>query len=181
MITVEGTTLPGVMVITPQSYEDERGFFMETFNAIDFSEHGLPVNFVQDNHSRSKRGVLRGLHYQYPSWQGKLVRVLVGSVFDVVVDIRRRSSTFGQSFVIELSATNFKQLWVPPGYAHGFCGLTETSEVAYKCSTPYRPSDDAGVRWNDPDIGIAWPIRAPTLSKKYHELPFLAELEDLII
>jgi dTDP-4-dehydrorhamnose 3,5-epimerase len=126
-------------------------------------------------------GVLRGLHYQYPAWQGKLVRVLVGEIFDVVVDIRRRSATFGQWFGIHLSATDFKQLWVPPGYAHGFCVVSDMAEMAYKCTAPYLPSDDAGVRWNDPEIGIEWPVNDPVLSAKDQVAPLLAELDDLSV
>ena len=181
MITVEATPLSGVMVVTPQVFQDDRGFFLESFNAEHFLKEGLPVDFVQDNHSRSVKGVLRGLHYQYPAWQGKLVRVLVGEIFDVVVDIRRQSSTFGQWFGIHLSATDFKQLWVPSGYAHGFCVVSDIAEMAYKCTSPYRPCDDAGVRWNDPDIGIEWPVDHPVLSAKDQVAPLLAELDDLSV
>ena len=181
MITVTETTLPDVVVIEPRVFDDERGFFLESFNAQDFAQAGLPSHFVQDNHSRSTQGVLRGLHYQYPAWQGKLIRVLVGEIFDVVVDIRRQSSTFGQWFGIHLSATDFKQLWVPPGYAHGFCVVSDIAEMAYKCTVPYRPCDDSGVRWNDPDIGIEWPVDHPVLSAKDQVAPLLAELDDLSV
>ena len=181
MIKLSQTPLPGVVIVEPKVFSDERGFLMESFNARDFEDAGLPTNFVQDNHSRSVRGVLRGLHYQYPAWQGKLVRVLVGEIFDVVVDIRRQSSTFGQWFGIHLSARDFKQLWVPPGYAHGFCVVSDIAEMAYKCTVPYRPCDDAGVRWNDPDIGIEWPVDHPVLSAKDQVAPLLAELNDLSV
>ena len=179
MIEVIQTPLPGVVVIKPQVYFDERGFFMESFNARHFAKAGLPTEFVQDNHSRSVQGVLRGLHYQYPGWQAKLMRVLSGEIFDVAVDIRRTSSTFGRWFGIELSASNYKQLYVPPGFAHGFCVLSDVAEISYKCTTVYEPSDDAGVLWNDHDIGIDWPIRDPILSPKDIAAPRLAELPEL--
>jgi dTDP-4-dehydrorhamnose 3,5-epimerase len=137
LINVTGTTLPGVVIIETQVFDDARGFFTESFNARDFAEAGLPTHFVQDNHSRSTRGVLRGLHYQHPTWQGKLVRALVGEIFDVAVDIRRDSACFGQWFGITLSAQNKKQLYVPPGFAHGFCVLSEVAEMAYKCTALY--------------------------------------------
>ena len=152
---------------------------MESFNAEDFAEAGLPTRFVQDNHSRSTRGVLRGLHYQYPAWQGKLVRTLVGELFDVAVDIRRGSSHFGEWFGLILSAENRKQLYVPPGFAHGFCVLSDVCEMAYKCTSLYVPDDDACVLWNDPDIGIEWPIENPILSEKDAAAPALAALAEL--
>ncbi len=181
MITVTETSLPGVIVVEPRVFDDDRGFFMESFNARDFTDAGLPVDFVQDNHSRSTRGVLRGLHYQYPLWQGKLVRALVGEIFDVAVDIRRSSPHFGQWFGLTLSAQNHKQLYVPAGFAHGFCVLSEVSEMAYKCTTLYQPSDDAAVLWNDPDIDIDWPISNPILSPKDSAAPRLAALPDLAV
>ena len=152
---------------------------MENFNARDFEEAGLPTNFVQDNHSRSVRGVLRGLHYQYPAWQGKLARVLVGEVFDVAVDIRRSSLNFGRWFGIKLTADNHKQLYIPAGFAHGFCVLSPVAEMAYKCTALYKPSQDACVRWDDPDIGIDWPIGDPILSPKDAAAPRLADLPEL--
>ena len=179
LITVTQTPLPGVVIVAPRVFDDERGFFMESFNAQDFAEAGLPTRFVQDNHSRSTRGVLRGLHYQYPAWQGKLVRALVGELFDVAVDIRRGSPHFGEWFGLTLSARNRKQLYVPPGFAHGFCVLSDVCEMAYKCTSLYVPDDDACVLWNDPDIGIEWPIESPILSEKDAAAPALAELPEL--
>ncbi|MDP6140279.1 MAG: dTDP-4-dehydrorhamnose 3,5-epimerase [Arenicellales bacterium] len=181
MITVTETPLAGVVIVEPRVFEDQRGFFMESFNADDFAQAGLPTVFVQDNHSRSSRGVLRGLHYQYPGWQGKLVRVLAGEIFDVVVDIHQQSATFGQWFGITLSAVNHKQLYVPPGYAHGFCVLSEVSEMAYKCTALYQPAADACVLWNDPQIGIDWPIADPILSAKDTAAPRLAELPEFTV
>ena len=181
MIVVTPTTLDGVVVVEPKVFPDERGFFMESFNARHFAAAGLPTEFVQDNHSRPTRGVLRGLHYQYPTWQGKLVRCLVGEFFDVAVDIRRASPKFGQWFGIVLSAENKKQLYVPPGYAHGFCVLSDVTEMAYKCTALYEPADDASLRWNDPEIGIEWPIQSPVLSAKDSEAPMLQEIENLVV
>ena len=181
MIVVTPTTLDGVVVVEPKVFPDERGFFMESFNARHFAAAGLPTEFVQDNHSRSTRGVLRGLHYQYPTWQGKLVRCLTGEFFDVAVDIRRASPKFGQWFGIVLSAENKKQLYVPPGYAHGFCVLSDVTEMAYKCTALYEPADDASLRWNDPEIGIEWPIKSPVLSAKDSEAPMLQEIENLVV
>ena len=179
LITVTQTSLPGVVIVEPRVFDDERGFFMESFNARDFADAGLPTTFVQDNHSRSTRGVLRGLHYQYPAWQGKLVRALVGEIFDVAVDIRRGSPHFGEWFGLTLSAENRKQLYAPPGFAHGFCVLSDVSEMAYKCTSLYAPADDAAVLWNDPNIGIEWPIKDPILSQKDAAAPALADLPDL--
>ena len=180
MINVSDTSLPGVVIVESRVFDDARGFFMESFNARDFAEAGLPTHFVQDNHSRSTRGVLRGLHYQHPSWQGKLVRALVGTIFDVAVDIRRESAHFGQWFGIELSAENKKQLYVPPGFAHGFCVLSDVAEMSYKCTELYEPKEDAGVLWNDPDIGIEWPIQDPLLSPKDEAAPRLKDLPPLL-
>jgi len=180
LINVSDTSLPGVVIVESRVFDDARGFFMESFNARDFAEAGLPTHFVQDNHSRSTRGVLRGLHYQHPSWQGKLVRALVGTIFDVAVDIRRESAHFGQWFGIELSAENKKQLYVPPGFAHGFCVLSDVAEMSYKCTALYEPKEDAGVLWNDPDIGIEWPIQDPLLSPKDEAAPRLKDLPPLL-
>lgn len=173
---VHDTHLKGVRLIVPRVFEDERGFFLETFNAGVFEECGLPVNFVQDNHSRSSRGVLRGLHYQFPTWQGKLVRVVNGEIFDVAVDIRPESPTFGQWYGVNLSGENKQQLYIPPGYAHGFCVLSDTVDVTYKCTSLYVPSEDAGVRWDDPDIGIDWPISDPLVSEKDRNAPLLKDI-----
>ena len=179
MIKRSPTPLPGVVIVEPKVFSDERGFFMENFNARDFEEVGLPTEFVQDNHSRSVRGVLRGLHYQYPVWQGKLARVLVGEVFDVAVDIRRSSLNFGRWFGVKLTADNHKQLYIPAGFAHGFCVLSPVAEMAYKSTALYDSAQDRAVHWNDPDIGINWPIDQPILSPKDADAPCLADLPEL--
>ncbi len=160
------TPLEGVKLIVPTVHEDARGFFMETFNARGFADAGLPVDFVQDNHSRSTHGVLRGLHYQYPTWQGKLVRTVRGEVFDVAVDLRPDSQTFARWYGTTLSAENRNQLYIPPGFAHGFCVTSEQADVVYKCTALYVPSEDRCLRWDDPDIGIEWPLEAPLVSQK---------------
>ena len=174
------TNLNDCIVLEPIVHGDERGFFVESWNARTFEEMGLKIEFVQDNHSRSSRGVLRGLHFQVNVPQGKLVRVTRGSVFDAVVDLRRSSSTFGKWFGTELSEKNKRMLWVPPGFAHGFLVLSETADFQYKCTEYYSPSDDRGIRWNDPDVGIEWPITdgiEPTLSEKDDAAPFLSDAE----
>lgn len=167
---VTPTSIPEVLILEPKVFGDERGFFMETFNQRAFDAAvGQPVTFVQDNHSRSSRGVLRGLHYQLPPHtQGKLVRVAAGSVFDVAVDLRRSSPTFGRWVGIELSAINYRQLWIPPGFAHGFLVLSESADFLYKATGYYAPAAERGVRWDDPNIAIAWPTdgTAPALSPK---------------
>lgn len=162
------TPIPEVKLIEPVVHGDERGFFMETWNARTFAHVGLDIEFVQDNHSRSSRGVLRGLHYQLKQAQGKLVRVTVGSVFDVAVDMRRSSPTFGKWVGYVLSADNKRQLWIPPGFAHGFLTLTDNTEFLYKCTDFYAPAYDRCIAWNDPTIGIAWPLEGmtPLLSAK---------------
>ncbi len=167
---VTATSIPEVLILEPKVFGDERGFFMESFNERAFVEAvGRHVTFVQDNHSRSARGVLRGLHYQLtPSAQGKLVRVVSGAVFDVAVDMRRSSPTFGSWVGAELSATNHRQLWIPTGFAHGFMVLSETADFLYKTTDYYAPAAEASVRWNDPRLAIAWPDvgMAPVLSGK---------------
>lgn len=163
---VEKTNLPGVVIVTPKVHGDERGFFMETFNQATFGNLGLPDSFVQDNHSRSSYGVLRGLHFQYPQWQGKLVRVLNGEVFDVAVDVRADSPSFGQWVGVTLSAENKQQLYIPSGYAHGFCVTSDMADVVYKCTSLYKPDDDVGIRWDDPDVNVEWPIENPVVSAK---------------
>lgn len=164
---VHETKLGGVVVIEPRVFEDERGYFFESWAAQRYAEHGLPAEFVQDNVSRSKRGTLRGLHLQSPPvGQGKLVFVLEGEVFDVAVDMRVDSPTFGQWVGETLSARNRRQLYVPPGFAHGFCVLSEEALFAYKCTAYYSPAAEVSVQWNDPEIGIAWPIKSPVLSKR---------------
>ena len=168
MVSVTPTDLPGVVVVEPRVFGDERGFFFESFNAETFAAAGLPTAFVQDNHSRSQRGVLRGLHFQNPEPQGKLVRVTAGAVFDVAVDLRRSSPHFGRWTGVELSAANKRMLWVPEGFAHGFLCLEDDTDFLYKCTRPYRPQHDRSIRWDDPDIGIDWPLggTAPSLSGK---------------
>lgn len=172
------TALPGVLIIEPQLYGDARGFFLETYHAQRYVEHGLPSNFVQDNHSRSQRGVLRGLHYQLRHAQGKLVRVVAGEVFDVAVDVRRSSPTFGQWVGVLLSGENHRQFYVPPGFAHGFCTLSESADFLYKCTDYYDPSSEQGVRWDDPDIGIDWPALDYQLSDKDQANRLLKDMGD---
>jgi dTDP-4-dehydrorhamnose 3,5-epimerase len=169
--------LDGLLLIEPTVFEDERGRFFESYQSEAFARLGVDGAFVQDNQSRSVGGVLRGLHAQLEHPQGKLVRVLAGAVFDVAVDLRPGSATFGRWAGATLTADNLLQLWIPPGFAHGFCALTATAEVFYKCTALYRPGDEIGVRWNDPEIGIEWPLEAPRLSEKDAALPLLRELE----
>lgn len=151
------TELPGVLIIEPAVHGDARGFFQETYHAQRYAEAGIALPFVQDNHSRSGPGILRGLHYQLRYPQGKLVRVTQGTAFDVAVDIRKGSPSFGRWVGVTLSEENFRQLYVPPGFAHGFCALSAQVDFLYKCTDYYHPEDERGVIWNDPDIGIAWP------------------------
>jgi len=163
------TPIEGVVLIEPQVFGDERGFFVETWQALKFAAAGIEAVFVQDNHSRSRRWTLRGLHFQVAHTQGKLVRVAAGSVFDVVVDLRRGSRTFGAWWGVELSAQNFRMLWVPPGLAHGILVTSESADFLYKCTDYYSPADERTLAWNDPTLGITWPLPAgiePTLSVK---------------
>ncbi len=176
MIQVRTTPLAGVLVIEPQVHRDERGFFVESYSARELAAHGITTAFVQDNHSRSVRGTVRGLHYQVGVGQVKLVRVLSGAIFDVAVDIRWGSPTFGQWFGQELSADNFLQLYIPVGFAHGFCVLSDTADVSYKCSSYYAPQDERGMAWNDPTVGVDWPVRDPILSSRDQHHPALMEL-----
>lgn len=157
-ITVTRCEIEGLCVIEPKVFYDDRGYFVETYNQNDFKEEGLHMVFVQDNQSMSTRGVLRGLHFQKEHPQGKLVRVLRGKVFDVAVDLRNASETYGQWFGVELSAENKKQFYIPEGFAHGFLVLSDEAEFAYKCTDFYHPGDEGGIIWNDLDIGIQWPI-----------------------
>lgn len=171
------TALPGVRIIRPRVFRDARGYFVETFHAERYLEQaGIELAFVQDNQSRSVQGVLRGLHAQRLHPQGKLVRVSRGAVFDVAVDIDPGSPTFGKWVGAELSEENQQQMWIPPGYAHGFLVLSEIVDFQYKCTDLYHPEDEIGVRWNDPDIAIQWPIPEPIVSEKDSNLPALAEL-----
>lgn len=165
--TVTPTAIPDVLVLEPKVFGDARGFFFESFNARDFAQaSALDVQFVQDNHSKSARGVLRGLHYQIEHAQGKLVRVVQGKVFDVAVDLRKSSPTFGQWVGVELSAENCLQLWVPPGFAHGFVVLSELAEFLYKTTDYWYPEHERSLLWNDPTIGVDWPIDTPQLAAK---------------
>ncbi len=167
--------LPGVIVIEPDVYRDPRGFFLETYHAEKYRANGLPLAFVQDNHSLSAQGTLRGLHLQLRRPQGKLVRAIQGEIWDVAVDIRPESPTFRQWFAVVLSADNFKQLYIPPGYAHGFCVLSEVAQVEYKCTALYDPADERGVAYNDPELAVAWPISDPLLSNRDKANPTLAD------
>lgn len=173
------TAIPDVLILEPKVFGDERGFFLESFNQKAFAEAtGLKVDFVQDNHSRSSKGVLRGLHYQLQQAQGKLVRVVAGAVFDVAVDIRHGSATFGQWVGVELTANNHRQLWVPPGFAHGFLVLSESADFLYKTTDYYLPAAERCIMWNDPDIGIKWPAEIePRLSAKDQQGLFLSQAE----
>jgi dTDP-4-dehydrorhamnose 3,5-epimerase len=167
-VNVIATAIPGVLIIEPRVFGDDRGFFMETWNAAGFASAGLDLTFVQDNHSRSQKGVLRGLHFQNPGPQGKLVRVANGAVFDVAVDLRRSSPTFGQWVGVELSAANKRMFWVPEGLAHGFLTLEPDTDFLYKCTAPYAPQSEHTLAWDDPAVGIEWPLDGtePVLSAK---------------
>lgn len=162
------TTIPGLLILEPKVYGDDRGFFLESWNRRLFADIGLDLNFVQDNHSRSAAGVLRGLHYQNPNPQGKLVRVATGRVWDVAVDIRADSATFGKWAGVELSSVNKRMFWVPPGFAHGFIALEDGTDFLYKCTQFYEPANENSLLWNDPTIGIDWPLEGlePQLSGK---------------
>ena len=173
---VISTELPDVLVLEPTVHRDARGFFLETYQAERFAKAGITAPFVQDNHSRSARGVLRGLHAQRRTPQGKLVRAILGEIWDVAVDIRPGSATYGRWTGVTLDAASCRQLWIPPGFLHGFCVMSEWAEIEYKCTAPYDRDDEIGIVWNDPDIGIAWPIAAPALSSKDAALPRLSAL-----
>lgn len=170
------TKLTGVLIIEPKVYGDHRGFFLETFQAERYQDIGITLPFVQDNHSRSRKGVLRGLHFQRTRPQGKLVSVSRGVVYDVAVDINPDSPTCGQYVGVELSDDNHRQLWVPPGYAHGFCVISDVADFQYKCTDLYFPDDEGGLAWDDPDVAIPWPLTDPQLSPKDQENPTLKQL-----
>ena len=178
-MNVVETALPGVILIEPRVFGDDRGFFLESWNAQAFAAAGIDAPFVQDNHSRSAKGVLRGLHYQIEAPQGKLVRVTAGAVFDVVVDMRRSSPQFGRWVGFELSAANKRTLWVPPGFAHGFLTLSDSVDFLYKCTTFYAPEHERAVIWNDAQLAIEWPIEIalPRLSAKDTTAPRFADAE----
>ncbi len=178
-ITITRLSIPEVLLIEPRVFGDERGFFLETYKRSQFAEMGVTQTFVQTNHSRSCRDVLRGLHYQLPPMaQGKLVMTLRGAVFDVAVDIRRHSPTYGQWVGELLSDENHRLLYIPPGFAHGFCVVSDIADFVYQVSAEYSPAHDRGIRWNDPALGVRWPILAPLLSPKDAALPLLHEAEN---
>jgi dTDP-4-dehydrorhamnose 3,5-epimerase len=175
-VKVLQTAIPGVLLLEPKVFGDDRGFFLETFHAQRYADAGIPGPFVQDNYSRSSQGTLRGLHFQEPQAQGKLVQVVAGAVFDVAVDVRRGSPTFGKWVGVELSADNRRQLWVPPGFAHGFCVTSESADFQYKCTALYAPQNERAILWNDPELGIAWPLSGePKLSAKDAAAPRLKD------
>ena len=170
--------IPGVVLIEPRVFEDQRGFFMETYKTPDFAAAGIKENFVQENHSRSSKGVLRGLHYQHPPFaQGKLVRVVRGEIFDVAIDIRKGSLTWGKWVGVILSEENKNIIYIPESFAHGFCVLSDIAEMIYKATNVYSPEYEAGIIWNDPEINIDWPIREPILSEKDKKLPSLKDAD----
>jgi dTDP-4-dehydrorhamnose 3,5-epimerase len=166
-------------VVEPDVHRDARGFFLETYHQQKYAAGGITAAFVQDNHSRSVRGTLRGLHAQLRRPQGKLIRVVEGEIYDVALDIRRRSPTFGRWIGLRLSGDDFRQLWIPPGFAHGFCVLSEVAHVEYKCTEPYDAADEISVLWSDPDLAIAWPIGDPLVSAKDSRAPRLREIAAL--
>ena len=172
------TELPGVLIIEPDVHADPRGFFVETYHAEKYDAHGITGPFVQDNHSRSAGGTLRGLHLQWRRPQGKLVRVIEGEVYDVAVDVRRGSPRFGRWMAVTLSADNFRQCYIPPGFAHGFCVVSPVAQIEYKCTDLYDPDGELGIAWNDPALAIPWPVRDPLLSARDQRQPTLAELGD---
>jgi dTDP-4-dehydrorhamnose 3,5-epimerase len=170
------SSLPEILIIEPSVFQDERGFFMETYQQRRYTEAGIESVFVQDNLSYSVRGTLRGLHYQLKHAQAKLIQVIEGTIFDVALDIRRGSPSFGQWTSVHLSAENKRQLFLPEGFAHGFCVLSESAQVVYKCTNYYAAADEGGVLWSDPALAIAWPLSKPLLSEKDSQLPHLADI-----
>ena len=173
-LTIRSTPLPGLLVLQPKVFKDERGFFLETFRKELLARAGIDVELVQDNHSRSARGTIRALHFQVPPGQAKLVRCARGKVFDVAVDLRRSSPTFGKWWSLELSDENHLQVWIPAGFAHGFCVTSEVADVAYRCSAYYDASRERGIAWDSPELAIAWPTDAPVLSPRDREHPTFA-------
>ncbi|MDA8687883.1 dTDP-4-dehydrorhamnose 3,5-epimerase [bacterium] len=174
------TKLPNVLILKPNVYEDDRGIFKEIFQINEYAKAGINYNFVQDNYSRSNKGVLRGLHFQKNKPQGKLVSCLFGAVYDVVVDVNPNSDTFGKYLGIELSSENHYQLWIPPGYAHGFCVLSDTADFYYKCTDYYNKEDEYGIIWNDKDLCIKWPTSKPSISIKDGMLPSLKSMKEIL-
>jgi dTDP-4-dehydrorhamnose 3,5-epimerase len=170
------TAIDGVLILEPRAFTDDRGYFMETFHRDRYAENGVGVEFCQDNVSVSRQGALRGLHYQHPQAQAKLVQVLQGEVVDVAVDIRRGSPTFGRSVTAVLSGGNHRQMFIPEGFAHGFCVTSDSALFVYKCSRPYAPDGEGGILWCDPDLAIPWPVSAPLLSPKDQRFPRLTDI-----
>jgi dTDP-4-dehydrorhamnose 3,5-epimerase len=173
------TRLEGPVLLAPRVFGDDRGFFLETWRAEDWARAGVDGRFVQDNHSRSRRGTLRGIHFQRHPGQGKLVRCVRGTIWDVVVDLRRDSETFGRWEAVELDDVEHRQLWIPVGFGHGFCVLSDVADVVYKCTSLFDPATEAGFRWDDPDVGIDWPADVePLLSERDRTAPMLADIAD---
>jgi dTDP-4-dehydrorhamnose 3,5-epimerase len=177
-VRVVQTTLPGVLLVEPEVHRDPRGFFLETYRADAYGRHGIDVSFVQDNHSRSVAGTLRGLHLQVRRPQAKLIRVVEGEIYDVAVDVRRGSPTFGRWVAVTLSAENFRQCYIPRGFAHGFCVTSATAQIEYKCSDVYDPGGELGIRWDDPSLAISWPVGEPILSARDRGHPALDEVAE---
>jgi dTDP-4-dehydrorhamnose 3,5-epimerase len=180
-VRFEQTPLPGVILIRPDVHRDVRGFFVETYHAPKYREGGIPDLFVQDNHSRSLKDTLRGLHAQSPRAQGKLVRVIEGEIWDVAVDVRRGSPAYGRFYAASLSAAGFEQLYVPPGLAHGFLVTSDVAQVEYKCTEVYDPACEFAIAWNDPELAIPWPCRQPMLSEKDRNAPRLRDVQDRLL
>lgn len=177
-VNIKPLAISGVLLIEPVCFKDDRGYFMETYHRQKYQKAGIDKNFVQDNHSRSRQGVVRGLHYQLKHPQGKLIYAVTGAIFDVAADIRRHSPTFGKWTGAELSADNRRQIYIPEGFAHGFMVLSKTADVVYKCTDFYAPGDEYGILWSDPDIGITWPVKNPILSQKDLENPALSQMPE---
>jgi dTDP-4-dehydrorhamnose 3,5-epimerase len=177
-VRVTPAEIADVLIVEPDVFRDDRGFFLETYHADRYREHGIPGPFVQDNHSRSVARTLRGLHLQLRRPQGKLIRVIEGEVFDVAVDVRRGSPTFGRSVCISLTADSFRQVYIPPGFAHGFCVLSDVAQFEYKCTDLYDRESEIGIAWNDPALAIPWPLADPILSPRDSQHPTLAEVTD---
>lgn len=177
-VKIQQLSIDGVLLVEPVCFDDNRGYFLETYHLQKYQQAGIDKDFVQDNHSHSIRGVLRGLHYQLNHPQGKLIYTVSGAIFDVAVDIRRNSPTFGRWTGAELSAENKRQIYIPEGFAHGFVVLSEYADVIYKCTDLYAPGDEHGILWSDPDIGINWPVDAPILSQKDLENPRLSQMPE---
>jgi dTDP-4-dehydrorhamnose 3,5-epimerase len=176
--TFEKLSILGLVIVAPRVFPDGRGFFLEAYKYSDFAANGIDEHFIQDNHSRSSKGVLRGLHYQLPPFaQGKLVRCIYGEIFDVAVDIRKSSPTFGKWIGMKLSSENNKMLYIPKGFAHGFVVTSNEAEVYYKCTAEYKPSNERGIIWNDPDLNIDWPLKQPVLSEKDSRYPKFEDAE----